>query len=80
MACMQGPIETDLYMEIPHSFETTRGNMKDYVLQLLANINGQKQAGMVWNQCVIKKLDSIGFTQSCIDECLFYRFDIIFII
>ena len=80
MAYTQAPIETDLYMEIPQGIETTEGNTKDYVLQLLANLYGQKQAGRVWNQYLVSKLESIGFTQSRIDECVFYRDDIIFII
>ncbi|KAL7479730.1 hypothetical protein ACHAW6_008691 [Cyclotella cf. meneghiniana] len=80
MAYTQAPIETDLYMEIPQGIETTEGNTKDYVLQLLANLYGQKQAGRVWNQYLVNKLESIGFTQSRIDECVFYRDDIIFIV
>ncbi|KAL7484860.1 hypothetical protein ACHAW6_010466, partial [Cyclotella cf. meneghiniana] len=80
MAYTQAPIETDLYMEIPNGIETTTGNTRDYVLQLLANIYGQKQAGRVWNQFLVQKLESIGFTQSTIDECVFYRDDIIFIV
>ncbi|KAL7475869.1 hypothetical protein ACHAW6_001765 [Cyclotella cf. meneghiniana] len=50
MANTQAPIEMDLYMEFPHGIETTEGNAKDYVLKLLANICGQKQARRVWNQ------------------------------
>ena len=80
MAYAQAPIEMDLYMEIPHEIEMTEGNTKDYVLQLLANIYGQKQAGRVWNQYLVSKLESIGFTQSHIDECVFYRDNIIFIV
>ncbi|KAL7475408.1 hypothetical protein ACHAW6_001324 [Cyclotella cf. meneghiniana] len=80
MAYTQAPIETDLYMEIPYGIETTTGNTRDYVLQLLANIYGQKQAGRVWNQFLVQKLESIGFTQSRIDECVFYREDVIFIV
>ncbi|KAL7478266.1 hypothetical protein ACHAW6_004039 [Cyclotella cf. meneghiniana] len=58
----------------------TEGKTKDYLLQLLANIYGQKQAGKVWNQYLATKLESIGFTQSCINECVFYRDDIIFFV
>ncbi|KAL7482124.1 hypothetical protein ACHAW6_007810 [Cyclotella cf. meneghiniana] len=64
VAYTQAPIEMDLYMEIPHGIETTEGNTKDCVLQLLANMYGQKQAGRVWNQYLF----------------VFYRDDIIFII
>ncbi|KAL7481129.1 hypothetical protein ACHAW6_006810 [Cyclotella cf. meneghiniana] len=80
MAYTQAPIETDLYMEIPHGIEITEGNTKDYLLQLLANIYGQKQAGRVRDQYLVSKLESIGFTQSRIDECVYYRDDIIFIV
>jgi hypothetical protein len=80
MAYTQAPVEADLYMKIPHGIETTEGNTKDYVLKLLANLYGQKQAGRVWNQYLVSKLESIGFTQSRIDECVFYRDDIIFIV
>ena len=35
---------------------------------------GQKQAGRVWNQYLVNKLiNELGFTQSKIDECVFYR-------
>jgi hypothetical protein len=39
------------------------------------NIYGQKQAGRVWNKHLVSKLTSkqIGFHQSKIDECVFYR-------
>ncbi|KAL7477192.1 LOW QUALITY PROTEIN: hypothetical protein ACHAW6_003006 [Cyclotella cf. meneghiniana] len=77
MAYTQSPIETDLYMAVPHGIETIEGNTKDYVLKLLANIHGQKQAARVRTQYL---LESIGFTQSCIDEYVFYRDEIIFII
>ena len=80
MAYTQAPIETDLFMEIPYGIETTKGNTHDYVLQLLANLYGQKQAGRVWNQFLVQKLESIGFVQSKIDECVFYRQDVIFIV
>ncbi|KAL7474375.1 LOW QUALITY PROTEIN: hypothetical protein ACHAW6_000350 [Cyclotella cf. meneghiniana] len=78
MAYTQAPIETDLYMEILQGIEMTGGNTKDYVLQLLAIF--MKQAERVWNQYLVSKLESIGFTQSRIDECVFYRDDIIFIV
>jgi hypothetical protein len=34
-----------MYMELPPGIETKHGNSKDYVLKLLANLYGQKQAG-----------------------------------
>ncbi|KAL7482261.1 hypothetical protein ACHAW6_008898 [Cyclotella cf. meneghiniana] len=67
-------------MELPRSIKTKHGNSKDYVLKLLANLYGQKQAGHVWNQYMSDKLRDIGFQQSQIDECIFYHDDVIFIV
>ncbi|KAL7480534.1 hypothetical protein ACHAW6_006222 [Cyclotella cf. meneghiniana] len=72
MAYTQAPIETDLIMEIPYGIETTIGNTP--------NIYGQKQAGRVWNQFLVQKLESIDFIQSKINVCVFYGEDVIFIV
>ena len=80
MAYPQAPIEMDMYMELPQGIQTRHGNSKDYVLKLLRNLYGQKQAGRVWNEYLVEKLLSIGFSQSLIDECVFYRDDVIFIV
>eukprot|EP00804_Cyclotella_cryptica_P029895 CCRYP_010798-RA/>CCRYP_010798-RA protein AED:0.34 eAED:0.34 QI:0/-1/0/1/-1/0/1/0/126 len=69
-----------MYMELPPGIKTQHGNSTDYVLKLLANLYGQKQAGRVWNQYMVDKLREIGFQQSLIEECVFYRDDIIFIV
>ncbi len=76
----QAPIEFDMYMELPLGIETKTGNSKDHILQLLSNLYGQKQAGRVWNQYLVDKLRNIGFEPSLIDECVFYKDDIIFIV
>jgi hypothetical protein len=76
----QAPIETDMYMELPQGIETRHGNSKDHVLKLLSNLYGQKQAGRVWNNYMVEKLHKIGFKSSLIDECVFYRDDVIFIV
>ncbi|KAL7474813.1 hypothetical protein ACHAW6_000767 [Cyclotella cf. meneghiniana] len=79
-AFTQAPIECDMYMALPPGIETKHENSKDYVLKLLANLYGQKQAGRVWNQYMADKLHDIGFQQSQVDECIFYCNDIIFIV
>jgi hypothetical protein len=70
----QAPVERELYMEVPRGvyIDGVR-NTKDYVLRLKKNLYGQKQAGRVWNQYLTKKLKQIGFKQSEVDECLFYK-------
>jgi len=45
----------------------------DNVLKLHRNIYGQIQAGRVWYQYLSKKLTSIGFVKSEVDEGVFYR-------
>jgi hypothetical protein len=80
MAFPQATIEMDMYMKLPKGIETRNGNSKDHVLKLLQNIYGQKQAGRVWNHHLTAKLLEFGFTQSLIDDCVFYRGDTIFIV
>ena len=81
MAYPQAPIEMDMYMEIPQGIHLKNSNpKKDQVLKLLANLYGQKQAGRVWNSYLVDKLLEIEFKQSLIDDCVFYRRDVIFII
>ena len=77
-AFAQAPIEKTLYMRIPAGIELEDGSdTKEYVLLILLihqNIYGQKQAGQVWNQFLVKKLvKELGFKQSEVDECVFYR-------
>jgi Reverse transcriptase (RNA-dependent DNA polymerase) len=74
-AFAQAPIEKTLYMRVPVGMEIDDGsNPKDYVLKMHRNIYGQKQAGRVWNQFLVKKLiEELGFKQSKVDECVFYR-------
>jgi hypothetical protein len=45
----------------------------EFVLKLHKNIYGQKQAGRVWNQHLVKRLKSIGFIQCHSDECAFFK-------
>ncbi|EJK50602.1 hypothetical protein THAOC_30362, partial [Thalassiosira oceanica] len=80
MAYTQAPIERDMYMKIPPGISTSFGDKRDYVLKLNKNLYGQKQAGRVWNQFLVNKLLKIGFEQSKVDECVFYRGSTIFIV
>jgi hypothetical protein len=80
MAHLQAPIKIDIYMELPQGIQTAHENSKDHTLKLEKNIYGQKQAGRVWNSFLVDKLLSIGFTTSLIDDCMFFRDDIIFMV
>ena len=80
MAYPQAPIECDMFMQLPHGIVTKHGDAKDHVLKLVNNLYGQKQAGRVWNHYLVMHLLKIGFIQSKIDECVFYRKMVIFIV
>jgi hypothetical protein len=45
MAYPQAPIECNKYMELPQGIQDSWGDSIDYVLKILKNIYGQKQAG-----------------------------------
>jgi len=78
MAYIQAPVKRDMYMEIPKGCKVDMEG--DYVLQILCNIYGQKQAGQVWFLCLVKKLKSIGFIQLTTSPCLFVRGSSIYIL
>ena len=67
-------------MELPQCIQTAHGNSKDHVLKLEKNIYGQKQAGRVRNSFLVDKLMSLGFAPSLIDDCVFFRDGIIFMV
>ena len=61
-------------MKIPRGFDLGDDiNPNDYCLQLIKNLYGQKQAGQVWNQHLHQDLINMGFQQSSIDPCVYYR-------
>jgi transposase InsO family protein len=74
LAFPQAPVEKELYMAIPKGFEIDEGKTDDYALKLHRNVYGQKQAGRVWNKYLVDILTKrVGFVQSKVDECVFYK-------
>ena len=60
-------------MEFPKGIRSL-GDPETHVLRLLQNIYGKNQSGRVWNIYMTEKLvGSLGFKQSKIDECVFYK-------
>jgi hypothetical protein len=57
-----------LYGKIQKGVTLEGANKKDYVLQLLKNLYGQKQAGFVWNKHLVQGLLKIGFICSKADD------------
>jgi hypothetical protein len=80
MAYPQAPIECNMYMELTQGIQVSEGDSSDYVSKLLKNIYGQKQASRVWNEFLVNKLTSLGYQASMIDDCIFYRGNIIFMV
>ena len=76
LAYPQADIEFDTYMRLPQGITSTTGKSK--VLKLLKNIYGQKQAGRVFFLYLKEKLEKLKYVQSQIDECIFYKDNLIF--
>jgi hypothetical protein len=85
MAFTQADVESDLYMELPKNFSVpgtkiTYADKDKYVLKLVKNLYGQKQAGKVWYDHLKDKLTKLGFIHSKFDECVFYHGKTIFLV
>ena len=76
----QALVEHELYMKIPKGFEVESGRNTDYCSKLEKNTYGQKQAGQVWNKYLVRKLTEIGFQQSKVDECVFFKGKMVYIL
>ena len=63
----------DLYLELHTGFYPPSGYKKDYVLHLVKNISGTKQAPRVCGQRLKQGLEKIGMKQSQVDPCIFYN-------
>ena len=80
LAFPQADVECNIFMKIPRGFDLGDDiNSNDYCLQLIKNLYGQKQAGRVWNQHLHQGLINMGFQQSSIDPCVYYRRTTIFL-
>ena len=78
LAYPQADIECEMYMKLPLGLKVPGASRDTHALKLKKNIYGQKQAGRVWNKHLCKGLENIGFKQSKVDECVFYRDNVIF--
>jgi len=82
LAFPQAPIQGEIYMKIPAGFQVEEGyNNKDYVLKLHRNVYGNRAASRTWYQYLSRKLiDEVGFVRSEIDECVFYRGNVMYVL
>ena len=73
LAFPQADIETPMFMQIPKGFNVPNGKNEDYCLQLIKNVYGTRQGSRTWNRHIHNGLIKLGFTQSKMDECLYFR-------
>ena len=77
----QAPVEKEIYMRVPAGIKLSQGNSKDFALKMHKNIYGQRQAGRVWNKYLHRVLvEELKFEQSSIDECVYYRGEVIYLL
>jgi len=67
-------------MKIPVGINITEGAKEDFALKMIRNICGQKQAGRVWNKYLHYILLKLGFVQSQVDECVYFRKGLIYLL
>ena len=79
MTYTQAPIKCEIYMTLSHGILTWYGHAKDYVLKLINNICGQKQASNVFADYSDVKLQEINFQCLVSDQCVFVREKVIFV-
>ena len=78
LAYPQADIECEMFMKLPLGLKVPGASRATHALKLKKNIYGQKQAGRVWNKHLCKGLENIGFRPSKVDECVYYRGNVIF--
>ena len=76
----QATVEFDLYIKLPPGTVLAEGNTETHVLLLHKNLYGQKQADRIWNAHLHKGFIDIGFIQSKVDECVYTKEDMIFMV
>ena len=77
----QAPIGKELYLKVTSGFQVEYGYNDEYAFKLHRRIYDQKQAGRVWNNSLTKNLiKELGFTNSGIDECVFYMRSVMYIL
>jgi hypothetical protein len=81
LAFPQAPIEKTLYMEVPKGFKIEGYDRRQHCLKLHKNVYGSKNAGRTWYQYLTRKLiEEVGFVQSKVDECVFYKGNVMYVL
>ncbi len=73
LAFPQADLDVDVYMELPLGCVGPNGNRKSHVLKLNKSLYGLKQASHNWFNHLGKALTRLGYIQSKIDPCVWYK-------
>ena len=73
LAFSQSPSDADVFCHLPAGFHIKGGNNDEYVIQLVKNFYGTKQAAVNWFEMMKQGLEEQGFKSSKIDPYLFLR-------
>jgi hypothetical protein len=68
-AFLNGPIDTEIYMEQPHGFSKDKG----LVCLLQRSIYGLRQSARIWFHCLKEALESRGLKPLLADPCVFLK-------
>jgi hypothetical protein len=81
LAFPQADVKVDIYMELPIGCSPSDGAGKDeYVLKLIKNLYGLKDAGRTWFEHLKQGLETMGFKASEVDPCIFYMKDCVILV
>ena len=67
-----------MYMNLPKRIRIPGYSNATHALKLLRNLYGGRSASRIWIKYLTTGLKNMGFVQSTVDECVWYRDDIIF--
>ena len=73
-------MKRNLSMKIPTGFTDGVEDPSRYVLKVMRNIYGRKNAGRTWFLNLMECFEKVGFAQSKFDDCMFYKGRMIYVL
>ena len=78
LAYPQADMKTNVFMRLPFGFHVNKPGK--WLLKLVKNVYGLKDAGRTWANHLKQGLLDRGFTQSKVDPCVFFKDNLILVI
>ena len=76
-AYLSGMLENDIYMKVPEGFQLPLVNTSQprnmYLIKLRRSLNGLKQSGRMWYNCMSEYLIKDGYINNPIHPCVFIK-------